>query len=156
MMTPKHDSCDLPSTNTVTPDCAGAGLYHASGRRVRSERLKAVMAVMVVFLRHRDPKTSCIGHWSPQGDFIPLDTATIAREAGLCRRRCERAIVYLKSIGRVMAFPQHDHCNPVHYTGFRVVRAITPAFFDWEGLSGLWGQIWSDALRGIEAEGGRQ
>ncbi len=155
MMTPKHDSCDLPNTNAVTPDDATPGLNHASGRRVRSERFKAVRAVMVVFLRHLDPETLCIGHWSPQGDFIPLDIATIAREAGLCRRRCERTLLYLKNIGFVAAFPpQHTH-NPVRYSGLRVVKALTPAFFEWEGLPELLDQLWVDAIRSIGAEGGQ-
>ncbi len=155
MMTPKHDSCDLPNTNAETPDEAGAGLHHTSGRRVRSDRFKTVRAVMSVFLRRLDPETLCIGHWSPQGDFIPLDIATIAREAGLCRSRCERTLLYLKNIGFVAAFPrQHTH-NPVRYSGLLVLKALTPAFFEWEGLPELLDQLWIDATRNIDAERGQ-
>lgn len=113
----------------------------------RSERRMAVRLIMGVFLRHIDPVTLCVGHWSPKGDFISLDMATIASEASLCRRRCERSISYLKTVGFVSVFPPQHYCNPVPYAGLRVVRAVTPAFFEWAGLA--------EAIRGLQDDGGQ-
>ncbi len=154
-MPPKYDSCGLPNTNAVVLDGAEVGLHHSSGRKVRSERLKAIHSVIGVFLRHLDQETLWVGHWSPQGGFIPLDMATIARETGLCQRRCERSILCLKNIGFVSVFPQQNNCNHVRYAGLRVVRALTPAFFEWEGLSNLLDQLLTGTLHDIEDEGGQ-
>ncbi len=64
-----------------------AGRLWPAGHCVRHERLKAVRLTISVLLRRLDLETLCVGHWSTKGDFIPLDMATIAGEAGLGRRR---------------------------------------------------------------------
>ena len=132
-----------------------AGRLWPAGHCVRHERLKAVRLTISVLLRRLDLETLCVGHWSTKGDFIPLDMATIAGEAGLGRRRCERAISHLKKIGFVSVFPPQHYCNPVPHAGLRVVRAITPAFFEWAGLSEQLEQVRADSLRGIETGGGQ-
>lgn len=151
-ITPNYAPFDLPNANAVTLDDAGSSLYLPLGRKVRNERLNAVRSVINVFLRHLDPGILCIGRWSPHGDFILLDMSAIASEAGLCQRRCERALLYLRKPGFVSVFsPQHYH-NPILHTGLRVLRALIPAFFEWAGLAEPLEQVQSDSLQGIEAD----
>ena len=124
-------------------------------RKIRSERREAIAAVLKVFLTHLDPATLWVGHWLDNGDFIPLDMATIASEAGLCRRRCERAISGLKAAGLVSVSPPQHHYNPVPYAGLRVIRAVTPALFEWAGLFEMLDQAQSEAIRSTHDDGGQ-
>lgn len=130
-------------------------LRHSSGRKVRRERLKIIYAILSVFLRSLDPKTLCVGHWSAKGGFLPLDMASIASEAGLGQRCCERTLLYLKSIGFVSVFPPRHCINPVPYAGLRAVRAISPAFLEWAGLTGHLEQVRADAFCKSKVDGGQ-
>jgi hypothetical protein len=136
-------------------DAERAGCLWPSGHIVQPERLKAVRLTIAVLLRHLDLPALYVGHWSARGEFIPLDMATISREAGLCRRRCERAISHLKKISFVSVFPPQHYNNPIPYAGLRVVRAITPAFFEWAGLSEQLERVRAGAVCGLRAGGGQ-
>ena len=95
------------------------------------KRRIACLKVLEAFLRHLDEDSLCIGHSSPESDFIALDMKSIARETGLNRKRCERAITLLKNMGFIeVRQPQYGH-NPAKYAGLRAVRAITPALIEW-------------------------
>jgi hypothetical protein len=155
-MTPISAFFDLPDAS-IWPVVSNTSQNQSPKRKIRGERLRlqAARIVMGVLLRHLDPGTLCVGYWSSQGDFIPLGMAVIASEAGFCRRRCERAIVYLKSVGFVSIFPPQHYNNPIPYAGLRVVRAITPVFFEWAGLSEQLEMVRADAVRGLEADGGQ-
>jgi len=132
-----------------------SGLMWSSGRIVRRERRKASMLVLSVFLRHLDPITLHVGHWSRSGDFIPLGMAAIVSETGLCRRRCERAISHLKAFGFVDVLPPRHLCNPLPYVGLRVIRVVTPVFFEWAGVAEHLDRARSEVIHQIHAEGGQ-
>ena len=126
-----------------------------SGRIVRWERRKASWLVLSVFLRHLDPITLHVGYWSRSGDFIPLGMAAVVSETGLCRRRCERAISHLKALGFVAVLPPRHLCNPLPYVGLRVIRAVTPSFFEWAGLAEHLDLVRSESIHQSQVEGGQ-
>ena len=131
-------------------------LFHnlTGQRRVRSERLDAVEAVLKVFLAHLEFTTRCIGVTAPDNCFVGLDIKTIAQKSGLGRRRCERAIANLKEMGLIEVYPprQHNLASPsIKYSRSRAVRAISPSFFEYLTQNGFLiksepGQVISEGL----------
>ena len=92
-------------------------------RQIRSERREAAFLVLLILLRHLEPKSLLIGTWWPDIRFVGLPMKTITQETGLGLRRCERAISDLKRIGAL----EWDCSEP----GRPRSLALTRVFFDW-------------------------
>lgn len=109
-------------------------------RKIRSERMEAIKAVIRVILRHLDPATGFIGVTAPDRSFIGLDIKTIAQKSGLGRRRCERAIANLKQMRLIEVYPPGQHSlasNRIKYSASRAARAVTPSFYEYLLLTGF-------------------
>ena len=103
-------------------------------RQTRSERREACQIVLEVILRHLDLASMCLGTPTPAEGFIDIDMLTIARDSGIGKRRCERAIAMLKQAGFMKVTQPRTQSVEGVYFGCRAIRVVTVNLFEWLGL----------------------
>lgn len=103
-------------------------------RRTRSERREACQRVIEAILAHLDLASLCLGVPTVASGFIDVDMDTLARDAGLGKRRCERAIRIFREAGFLKSVQPRTRNEEGAYFGCRAIRVVSKSFFEWLGL----------------------
>lgn len=103
-------------------------------RRTRSERREACQRVIEAIVAHLDLASLCLGIPTVASGFIDMDMDTLAKDAGLGKRRCERAVRLLKDAGFLKSVQPRTRNEEGAYFGCRAIRVVSKSFFEWLGL----------------------